>query len=100
MDIVERRQRALLDQLVSIFFFFFLPKTVVVRLMFGSGSATLASFTNWLKQNNKKGFLGEFGGSETTECFQALTDALQHMQDNNDVWFVAKIFKHYYALRN
>jgi hypothetical protein len=35
-----------------------------------------------------KGFLGEFGGAENTACYQALTDALQYMQDNNDVWYV------------
>jgi hypothetical protein len=43
-----------------------------------------------LKENNLKGFLGEFGGAENTACYQALTDALQYMQDNSDVWYVSK----------
>lgn len=76
-----------------------LPRLSVCRFVWGkkiscwiiyiiAGSDKLVDFTNWLRQNNKKSFLGEFGGSESTNCFSALTDALQYMQDNNDVWYV------------
>ncbi|KAF2204521.1 putative endoglucanase 1 [Delitschia confertaspora ATCC 74209] len=47
--------------------------------------ANLAGVTNWLKQNNYKAMITEFGGSNTTQCAQAITDMIKYM-DQNDVW--------------
>lgn len=50
------------------------------------GSERLQEFTNWLKQHNLKGFLGEFGIINTDRCKNAMRSALCHMRDNRDVW--------------
>jgi endoglucanase len=39
-----------------------------------------------LKRNNKKGFLGEFGGANNPTCEAAIYDMLNYMQANRDVW--------------
>lgn len=50
------------------------------------GVERLAGFTKWLRANNRKAFLGEFGGGNNETCKSAVTGMLQHMQDNKDVW--------------
>ena len=63
----------------------------------GSGTATacvsstigrerLADATAWLKQNNKKGIIGETAGGANAQCIDALKDMLSFMEDNSDVW--------------
>lgn len=50
------------------------------------GAASLREVTTWLRDNHKKGFLGEFGASSETTCLAALTAMLGFMRDNADVW--------------
>ena len=63
----------------------------------GSGTATacvsstigrerLADATKWLKQNNKKGIIGETAGGANAQCIDALKDMLGFMEENSDVW--------------
>jgi endoglucanase len=42
--------------------------------------------TNWLKQNNKKALLGEFGVPENELCIQALKASLEYMSNNKNQW--------------
>jgi endoglucanase len=42
--------------------------------------------TNWLKQNGKKGVIGEFAGGANSNCQQAVTNLLEHLKSNSDVW--------------
>lgn len=46
------------------------------------GSERLASATTWLQQNNLKGFLGEIGAGNNTQCIQAVQGALCSMQQS------------------
>ncbi len=50
------------------------------------GSQRLNAFTNWLRTNNRRGFLGEFAGGRNTTCYAALGNMLDYMDANNDVW--------------
>mgnify|MGYP000933792883 FL=1 len=50
------------------------------------GSERLRSFTKWLRLHKKRGFLGEFGTSNTVTCNLALNDMLGYIQSNPDVW--------------
>ncbi len=50
------------------------------------GSARLVTVTNWLRQNGKRGFLGEFGVANNTVCLEAADDLLNYIDDNLDVW--------------
>ena len=50
------------------------------------GSERLMSFTDWLRQNKQKGFLGEFAGARNETCYVALDDMLSFLDKNNDVW--------------
>jgi endoglucanase len=50
------------------------------------GVQTLANFTQWLRQNGKRGFLGEFGGGADPTCLAALDAMLKFMNDNSGVW--------------
>ena len=50
------------------------------------GVTTLTGVTNWLRQNNKKGYLGEFGAGSDPVCLAALEAMLKYMDDNRDVW--------------
>jgi endoglucanase len=50
------------------------------------GSERLKSFTSWLKQHGKRGFLGEFAGGRNDTCYAALDDMLSHLQQNGDAW--------------
>jgi endoglucanase len=52
------------------------------------GTSTVSVATNWLKQHNKKGFLGELGGSDQVNCINAINDALTHLEANSDVWYM------------
>jgi endoglucanase len=51
------------------------------------GVERLKSFTGWLRENNFKGFLGEFGVSEDPTCLAALDKKLAYMDANSDVWY-------------
>jgi endoglucanase len=52
----------------------------------GAGSTRLAGFTDWARQHEVRGFLGEFGWADTPEA-QAEGEALmRHMSENRDVW--------------
>ncbi len=42
--------------------------------------------TKWLKANNKKAFLGEFGAPENEPCIQALKASLEFMSNNKKQW--------------
>jgi len=55
---------------------------------YGSAGALagLKSFTNWLKTNGKRGYLGEFGTGNSEACLSALSDALAIVNSNPDVW--------------
>jgi hypothetical protein len=50
------------------------------------GSDTLNIATGWLRQKGFRGFLTEFTAANNDVCLQALNGALQHMQNNTDVW--------------
>lgn len=49
-------------------------------------SERLKAATEWLKQNKKKGFLGEFAAGVNDQCITALKDGLKYMEANKDVW--------------
>ena len=42
--------------------------------------------TAWLRQNHKKGFLGEFGAAGNQPCLDGLQKVIDVMADNSDVW--------------
>jgi endoglucanase len=50
------------------------------------GSERLAGFTDWLRANDRKGFLGEFAGARNDTCYAAVDDMLSHLGSNADVW--------------
>lgn len=50
------------------------------------GVKTLEAFTGWLRQHNKRGFLGEFGVGANPTCLVALDAMLAYMDSNRDVW--------------
>jgi len=50
------------------------------------GSERMAYFTNWLRENNKRGFLAEFGGGIDETCLAAIDDILTHLDNNKDVY--------------
>lgn len=50
------------------------------------GVERIRDATNWLKQNKKKGVLGETAGGANAQCITAVTGMLKYMQDNSDVW--------------
>jgi len=50
------------------------------------GSQALAGFTQWLRANGKQGFLGEFAGGNNDTCRAAVSDLLDHLDANKDVW--------------
>lgn len=51
----------------------------------GVGATRLAAFTKWLRENNKKGFLGEFGWGDNAGCKVEATALLNHIKANSDV---------------
>ena len=46
----------------------------------------LERFTDWLKRNGKRGFLGEFGGSADAACLDGLTRMTALVGKEQDVW--------------
>ncbi len=48
--------------------------------------AALAAFTRWLKDNGKRGFLGEFGGSGKQECLVGLAKMVDLVNRESTVW--------------
>ncbi|CEN60313.1 Putative Endo-beta-1,4-glucanase A [Aspergillus calidoustus] len=50
------------------------------------GSERLAKATAWLRENGKIGVLGEFAGGNNDVCKSAVTDLLNYLEDNEDVW--------------
>lgn len=50
------------------------------------GVKTLEKFTSWLRENDYRGFLGEFGAANNETCMIALENMLEHMDQNADVW--------------
>lgn len=48
--------------------------------------AALKSMTTWLRDNDKRGFLGEFGGSGEAECLTGLAGMVAVVNDAKDVW--------------
>jgi endoglucanase len=46
----------------------------------------LSDVTNWLRQNGKRGFLGEFGAAGNDACLNGLQQMLDVMNKNSDVW--------------
>jgi endoglucanase len=50
------------------------------------GSYRMQWFTKWLHDNNKKGFLGEFGSYDDSTCMAAMDDLLNHLEENDDVY--------------
>ncbi|ORY03921.1 glycoside hydrolase superfamily [Clohesyomyces aquaticus] len=52
-------------------------------------SERLQVATKWLKDNGKKGVIGEFAGGVNSQCIAALKDGLNYMGQNNDVWMGA-----------
>ena len=50
------------------------------------GADRLRAFTEWLRTNNKRGFLGEFGTANNAVCNTALQGMLAYMENYADVW--------------
>eukprot|EP01088_Endostelium_zonatum_P016820 TRINITY_DN469_c4_g1_i1.p1 TRINITY_DN469_c4_g1~~TRINITY_DN469_c4_g1_i1.p1 ORF type:complete len:334 (+),score=76.98 TRINITY_DN469_c4_g1_i1:36-1037(+) len=50
------------------------------------GPDTLNDFTQWCKQNNFRGFLGEFAGGDNSQCQQVINGVFSVMEANADVW--------------
>lgn len=49
------------------------------------GAERISTATEWLKEHNLKGFLGEMGAGSNPDCISAVSGALCHMQQS-DVW--------------
>ncbi|KXN81235.1 Endoglucanase 1, partial [Leucoagaricus sp. SymC.cos] len=47
------------------------------------GPSNLAALTQWLKDNGLKAMITEFGGGNNEGCFQAVTDLIQYIADND-----------------
>lgn len=50
------------------------------------GTERIEAATEWLRENNKTGILGEFAGATNDVCKTAVTGLLDTMADNTDVW--------------
>ncbi|MGR5176227.1 glycoside hydrolase family 5 protein [Vibrio mediterranei] len=50
------------------------------------GVERLIKFTGWLREHQKKGFLGEFGAANNDTCHQAMSNLLAYINENLDVW--------------
>ncbi|KAK1965611.1 cellulase [Colletotrichum sublineola] len=50
------------------------------------GAERLAVATQWLKDNNKQGVIGEIGAGANTQCQEAVKGAVQHLVDNSEQW--------------
>ncbi len=49
------------------------------------GSERLVPFVRWLRENGRRGFIGEFAGGRNTRCYAATEDMLRFMMDSADV---------------
>jgi endoglucanase len=50
-----------------------------------AGAERLAGFVKWLRDNGKKGFIGEFAGGNNTACYTAIKNMLTYMTAQSDV---------------
>ncbi len=50
------------------------------------GSERLKAFTGWLRDNKRKGFLGEVSSGKNAQCDAALEDMIKYVESNADVW--------------
>ncbi|KAI0154335.1 cellulase [Xylariaceae sp. FL1272] len=50
------------------------------------GVQRIVGATEWLRENGKIGILGEFAGGANTQCLEAVTGLLDHLEANSDVW--------------
>jgi endoglucanase len=50
------------------------------------GIDTLKDFTEWLRDNGHRGFLGEFAAADNPVCLAALDNMLRYISANEDVW--------------
>ncbi|MTI43835.1 endoglucanase [Roseibium hamelinense] len=48
--------------------------------------ASLEKFTEWLEQHGHKGFLGEFGGTQTDACLKGLGKMVTFIDGRPDTW--------------
>ncbi|KAJ5410075.1 uncharacterized protein N7487_004434 [Penicillium crustosum] len=53
------------------------------------GKERVTDATQWLKDNNKVGIIGEFAGGVNDNCKTAITGMLDYLGDNSDVWLGA-----------
>ncbi|KAG0161700.1 hypothetical protein PDIDSM_4968 [Penicillium digitatum] len=53
------------------------------------GQERVVAATQWLKDNDKKAFLGEFAGGANSVCQSAVIGMLDYLQANSDVWLGA-----------
>jgi endoglucanase len=53
------------------------------------GQERVVAATQWLKDNGKKAFLGEFAGGANTVCQSAVSGMLNYLEANSDVWLGA-----------
>lgn len=51
-----------------------------------AANAALVDVTAWLRETGKKGFLGEFGGSQDAACLSGLKAMTKTLDDNADAW--------------
>jgi hypothetical protein len=50
------------------------------------GSLYLSGITLWLRNNNRRAYLGEFGSSNDDVCKSAVNDIISYVEANSDVW--------------
>ena len=50
------------------------------------GKERIATATKWLKDNGKRGIIGETAGGANAQCIAAISSMLQSLLDNSDVW--------------
>jgi endoglucanase len=46
----------------------------------------LAPFTDWLRENNLRGFLGELGTPDSPDGVAAMSNGINHVEQADDVW--------------
>nr|WP_247642788.1 glycoside hydrolase family 5 protein [Roseibium sp. TrichSKD4] len=46
----------------------------------------LRGVEKWFRDNGYTGFLGEFGGTKSSDCLQGLAEVVLYLNRNNDVW--------------
>jgi len=50
------------------------------------GSTRLATFTQWAREHGYRAWLGEWAGGPNDVCYQAVTDTLNFIEKNLDVF--------------